>query len=58
MNIAKLTVGGDLSSSLSMEFVANGSPLPSSTPVSAELRDRIVEGKASDRDVARLLPHH
>src|SRR4051812_21832502 len=56
MNVATLTVEGELSGSLSMEFAANDSPLPSSAPVPARLREHILEGKASDRDVARLLP--
>src|SRR5262245_48278431 len=56
MTVATLTVDGDLANSLSLEFAASGSSLTSLIAVSGETRDRIVEGKASDRDTARLMP--
>jgi hypothetical protein len=54
MNDATLTIEGDLSGQLSVEFAANGSTLHSSmTQPDDKLRERLFEGTASGRQVAR-----
>ena len=57
MNVATLTIEGDLFDESSFEFTANGSSMRSSmTQPDAKLRERIFEGTASGPEVAGLLP--